>query len=407
MKRCARCNIDLGDDKKFCVSCGGALTNPKLITRKIPRCPSCDSEVERTWKYCEVCAYDLESEPPPAPVVAATQPAPMPETVASRSTVGDIPDARATKSGAKNGSRVFAMIAATVLVIGAAVGGAFYVLKGASSEQKLEEAIKKGNLIAPEGESAYDHYRQLKRGGASRAALAEYEGRVLPQLTARPMQLISEMANPISEVSSPADREQAAREWQEASLMLEWASEIKPDDGMLAARAAYARGRWSYLADRKDEAIEQWKLAADRDKGWGLPPNAIGLIYTERREYQTARAHFNESIKREPNMAQPYNNLGTSYYLDKSYPRNLEEAEGSYLKVVARAPRWARPHNWLGDIYMARGNYRRAEAEYQTAINLARATSTSLNIEEIRKKLDNARSRQAQPAGSATASPAQ
>ncbi len=299
------------------------------------------------------------------------------------------------------------MILATLLVLGAAGGGAFYVLKGASSEQKLEEAIKKGNIIAPPGESAFDHYQNLKRGGASRDALAPYEERILPQLTARPMQLIAEMANPISEVSSPTDRELAAKEWQEAGRMLELACEIKPDDGMLAARAAYAAGRAAYLADRKDEAIEQWRLAAERDKGWGLPLNAMGLIYTERREYQTARIHFNDSIKREPGMAQPYNNLGTSYFLDKNYPAHLDEAETHYLKAVERAPRWARPHNWLGDIHMARGNFRRAEAEYQTAITLARDTSTSLNVEEIRKKLDNARGRQAQQSNANTASPVQ
>jgi tetratricopeptide (TPR) repeat protein len=344
----------------------------------------------------------------PAPSMLAAQPAPERMPVAETpSAVSDIKKTAAESPATKNGSRIFAMAMATILVIGAAAGGAYFVLKGASSEQKLDEAIKKGNLIAPPGESAYEYYQQLKRGGASRDALAEYEERVMPQLTARPLQLIAEMANPISEVSSPADREQAAKEWEEASRMLEWASEIKPDDTMLAARAAYAKGRWTYLADRKQESIEHWKVAADRDIGWGLPPNAIGLIYTERRDYQTARAYFNDSIRREPDMAQPYNNLGTSYLLDKNYPGYLEEAERHYVKAVARAPRWARPHNWLGDIYMARGNYRRAEDEYQTAITLASSTSTSLNVEEIRKKLDNARRMQAQQSGAGSLSPVQ
>jgi hypothetical protein len=56
---------------------------------------------------------------------------------------------------------------------------------------------------------------------------------------------------------------------------------------------------------------------------------------------------------------------------------------------------------------MTRGNYRRAEAEYQTAITLASSTSTSLNVEEIRKKLDNARRLQAQQSGAGALSPAQ
>jgi tetratricopeptide (TPR) repeat protein len=423
------------------------LTSSKLITKKILRCPSCDSEIESAWKYCEVCAHDLERAPAvapelhicpncasaneagkqscgfcgmsfqegwemqaasPAPAMVAAQPAPERLPVAETSSAGSEIRKTATEIPAsKNGSRIFAMAMATILVIGAAAGGAYYVLKGVSSEQKLDEAIKKGNLIAPPGENAYDYYQQLKRGGASRAALAEYEERVMPQLTTRPLQLIAEMANPISEVSSPADREQAAKEWEDASRMLEWASEIKPEDTMLAARTAYAKGRWAYLADRKQEAVEHWKVAADRDTGWGLPPNAIGLIYTERREYQTARTYFNDSIRREPDMAQPYNNLGTSYLLDKNYPGYLEEAESNYVKAVARAPRWARPHNWLGDIYMARGNYRRAEAEYQSAITLASSTSTSLNVEEIRKKLDNARRLQAQQSSAGTLSPTQ
>jgi tetratricopeptide (TPR) repeat protein/DNA-directed RNA polymerase subunit M/transcription elongation factor TFIIS len=447
MKRCARCNLDFSDDMRFCISCGGVLTSSGLITKKILRCPSCGSEIDSAWKYCEVCAHDLEREPAvaaepficpncasaneagkpycgfcgisfeenwemqaasPAPAMLAAQPAPERLPVAEPPPAGpDVMKTSAESPASKNGSRIFAMAMATILVIGAAVGGAYFVLTGASFEQKLDEAIKRGNLMAPPGENAYDYYQQLKRGGASRAALAEYEERLLPQLTTGPLQLIAEMANPISEVSSPADREQAAKEWEDASRMLDWASEIKPDDAMLASRAAYARGRWAYLADRKQEAIEHWKTAADRDKGWGLPPNAVGLIFTERREYQTARAYFNDSIRREPDMAQPYNNLGTSYLLDKNYPGYLEEAESHYMKAVARAPRWARPHNWLGDIYMTRGNYRRAEAEYQTAITLASSTSTSLNVEEIRKKLDNARRLQAQQSGAGALSPAQ
>jgi DNA-directed RNA polymerase subunit M/transcription elongation factor TFIIS len=194
MKRCARCNLDFSDDMRFCISCGGVLTSSGLITKKILRCPSCGSEIDSAWKYCEVCAHDLEREPAvaaepficpncasaneagkpycgfcgisfeenwemqaasPAPAMLAAQPAPERLPVAEPPPAGpDVMKTSAESPASKNGSRIFALAMATILVIVAAVGGAYFVLTGASFEQKLDEAIKRGNLMAPPGSSA-------------------------------------------------------------------------------------------------------------------------------------------------------------------------------------------------------------------------------------------------------------
>jgi hypothetical protein len=39
-----------------------------------------------------------------------------------------------------------------------------------------------------------------------------------------------------------------------------------------------------------------------------MPLNGIGLIHTERKNYPTARSFFLAAIRREPQLALPYNN---------------------------------------------------------------------------------------------------
>jgi hypothetical protein len=46
---------------------------------------------------------------------------------------------------------------------------------------------------------------------------------------------------------------------------MNWASELRPNDSALAARASYTSARVAYLSNRRDEAITYWKRAAEQD----------------------------------------------------------------------------------------------------------------------------------------------
>jgi tetratricopeptide (TPR) repeat protein len=260
-----------------------------------------------------------------------------------------------------------------------AIAGTIYFQSG-SVERRLDDAIAKGNLLTPPGDNAYELYHQLKREGAAAGKLARFGDKLLPLITARPFRLLKDFMNGES-------REPSQNEWEEAQKMLTWASEIKPDDGSLTARASYCSGRIAYIGNRKGEALDWWQRANSQDKSWAVPTNGVGLIYNERRDYATARGYLYEAIRRDPSWALPYNNVGTSFF----YERDYAQAESYYRQAAARAPNWGRPHFWLGDIAMHNQDYERAVQEYEKGLSLTDSGATSIDLDKVREKLQHAR----------------
>lgn len=49
---------------------------------------------------------------------------------------------------------------------------------------------------------------------------------------------------------------------------------------------------------------------------------------------------------------------------------------------------WPRPHAWLGDIAARRKDYSRAVSEYKEVLNLAQHGATTIDLDEIKKRLE-------------------
>jgi Flp pilus assembly protein TadD len=261
--------------------------------------------------------------------------------------------------------------------------GLFAAIKsGSSVESKLNDAINRGNLLSPPGESAYDLYAQLRREGASQSTLATYREKLRARLTPRPQVLLDQAASPGGTDGAPA-------EWEEAQRSMAWAAELKPEDKQLAAKAAYCEGRAAYLRNRTDDAMAAYQRAAELDKSWAMPLNSLGVILNERKRYSEARNYLTEATRRNPNWALPYNNMGTAYFLDN----DIYDAQTNYQKAKDLAPNWARPHAWLGTIAIKQKDYCTAVDELQQALNLATPNMSSWNPQKIQRDLDEARAR--------------
>jgi len=251
-------------------------------------------------------------------------------------------------------------------------------------EQKLNNAIARGQFLTPTTDNAHQLYEQLKNSGASEETLRTYREKLVPPLTNGPYQMIREFMVPGSDDPPLAD-------WQTAYESLRWASELKPEDKELAARTAYCEGRLAFLLKDEDRAIEVWKRAANADESWPLPINSIGFIYTGRKNHATARTYYLDAVKRDPNWAYPYNNIGTSYYLE----RNYYDAKGYYQKAAQLAPQWARPHSWLGDIAMKENDYVTAVQQFSLVFEPGATGTKSMNLKEVRRHLELAQQRAA------------
>lgn len=248
---------------------------------------------------------------------------------------------------------------------------------GPSIEKKLDNAIAAGQIFGPTNENAHDLYIQLKNSGASEERLRPYREKLLPLLTERKFQLIRTFM-------VPGNEDPPAEEWQAAYQSLQFAVELYPGDSSLLARTLYCEGRLAFLAKNEDRAIQVWTRAGDADKTFPLPINGIGLIYSGRKIYPTARGYYFEAVRRDANWAPPYNNIGTSFYYEKNY----SDARGYYQKAAELAPQWGRPHSWLGDIAMRDQDYNTAIKEFSIVLDPSSTGTKNLDLDKIRRQLE-------------------
>jgi len=111
------------------------------------------------------------------------------------------------------------------------------------------------------------------------------------------------------------------------------------------------------------EAIEYYKQAPmDSAVIW----NKIGIAYHQLMQLDTAKKHYERSIKLNGKYSEAINNLGTVYYAKKSYRR----ATSHYQKALKLAPESASIHSNLGTAYFARKKYKDAFTAYQKALAL-------------------------------------
>ena len=119
-----------------------------------------------------------------------------------------------------------------------------------------------------------------------------------------------------------------------------------------------------------------------------MPLNGVGLIYNEKKDYETAREWLGKAIEMEPNWAIPYNNYGTSYY----YQNRFDEADSYYRRAVGLSPHWARPHAWLASVAEKRNDYNSAVAEYEQVFAPDAVGTESMDIESLRRRYEKAKS---------------
>ena len=355
---------------------------PRLI------CAACGTAADAGHTFCKRCGMRLTGE---------TREPVFPATAPGSESNGDYPDATTTSQEPPHqasgqtvpGSGLRPRTILSVVGAIAALGILLMIVAVVSNnnstrglEQKLDSAIARGQFFAPATDNAHDLYHQLKNSGAGEESLRSYREKLVPSLTKPFYQMITEFMVPGSDDPPLAD-------WQTAYQSLRWASELKPEDKGLQARTAYCEGRLAFLSKDEDRAIEAWTRAANVDKSWPLPVNGIGLIYTARKNYSTARTYYFDAVQRNPNWAYPYNNIGTSYFME----RNYYEAKGYYQKAVQLAPQWARPHSWLGDIAIKEGDYVTAVQEFSLVLEPGATGTKNMDLGKIQRQLDLARQR--------------
>ncbi len=378
MKFCPQCHSSYSEDQVFCFNDGAQLRNDEVEQETVVQKKVSFGQETVALPNTVSAGGDFTPEgvQPSEPFMFSPQK--NREHVFSPTDVFQTPNFIPPPSGqnisaGKSNRNLFLIIGALLgaLIIGAVGLTAF---RPNSLEKKLDKAISANRLFEPEGDNAYELYRQLKNDGADSGVLKKYEDRVFPMLTETTTEIFNS-------VTDPAAADHNLSEWQLAAKRFEWASEIRPQDGQLAAKAAYAKGRVNYLTENRQAALDDWKKAADLDKKWALPLNGIGLVYNEFKNYDAARTWLRKAIDIEPTWAIPYNNFGTSFYYQKRYSESVEY----YRKAAELSPRWARPRAWLGSVAKEMRDYSTCAEELGKVFAPDAIGTASMELDKIRK----------------------
>jgi tetratricopeptide (TPR) repeat protein len=94
--------------------------------------------------------------------------------------------------------------------------------------------------------------------------------------------------------------------------------------------------------------------------------NNVGVILTDLKEYQKAKACYEKAIEINPNYAEAHSNLGTVFLDLEEYPK----AKACYEKAIEINPTYVEAHYNLGNIFKKLKEYQKAKACYEKVIKI-------------------------------------
>lgn len=127
-----------------------------------------------------------------------------------------------------------------------------------------------------------------------------------------------------------------------------------------------ARKTYDAAIDHYSLAIRSYKDSPQNRAEVALLYNKMGICFQQKLDYGKAREAYDNAIRMDKTLAQAWNNLGTTYYLDQRPKRSIKY----YRRAIKINPQGPSYHLNLGTAYFARKKYQQASNEYRMAIEL-------------------------------------
>ena len=292
----------------------------------------------------------------------------------SKSTFDFEPLAQSSKSGSS--SRVFLkgagllFLAATLLFVWHRFG---------STEARMFRAANAGQLVVPQGASAFDLYQRLKADGVSPVAKERLNIEVLPKLSDAGEALLKKVYDGAD--LSESEQEQLIR-------IFEWASEVSGQNNKLLARRAYAIAYRAEFRKEETETLASLREAFQSDSQWPLPFRDLARLYARAGNYPNAEYFYQQTFQLDPKWALPALELGT-LALKHNRPT---DAELAFRRAIEADPTLPTPWSQLGSLYELQKRKVEAVAAYKRALELAeQKVSPSFMTDEINARLKKIR----------------
>lgn len=267
---------------------------------------------------------------------------------------------------------MFAAIGA-LCIIGVLVG-AYLLFFSFSAKKAILDEVKKGNLVKPQGNSAYDLFLKYKSGDLKQGDIDEIAREAVSPLEKRGDEIFSSLKN---------DQNESEDQWLEATRLYSWLGELRPSK-IYEARRYFSEGRLAFLRKDLEGALSSYQRSLERDSSSAITLNAIGRVYYAKRDKGSTREYYRRATAAEPGWLLPWINLGALCNEMQDY----YSAEAALRKAIEIEPQKASPHNSLGYALEKTGRLCEALSEYELALSSATNNPTpSVNVDSLRKKI--------------------
>jgi tetratricopeptide (TPR) repeat protein len=248
-----------------------------------------------------------------------------------------------------------------------------------SLEARILRAANSGQLIRPEGSSAYDLYQLLKAEDLSPVTREKLKREVLPKLSEEGNTLLKKRYEGSDLAEAEIDR---------LMRIYEWAADLDPLDRSILARRAYANGCRALFKKADGEALSAFREAIQNDSQWPLPFSDLARLQASAGDYDSADYFYRQAVLLDPKWALPRLQLA-GLYLERN---RLAEAELAYRGLAEADPTLAAPWYFLGQLYERQRRKVEAIAAYERALRLAeQRPSSTFMVEETRSHLERIR----------------
>src|SRR5262245_27601504 len=156
---------------------------------------------------------------------------------------------------------IIGLFVAALLIL--SLGGGYFLLFAAKTS--IISEIRKGNLVRPEGSSAYDLYRK-NRSRLSGADVTEISNEIIPKLEIRGNEIINNLKAETTNESEAG--------WSEAIRVFDWLNELRADK-KYEARKYFSQARMDFLKKDYRNSISGFRRAAELDPSWGMAYNGL------------------------------------------------------------------------------------------------------------------------------------
>jgi serine/threonine protein kinase len=277
-----------------------------------------------------------------------------------------------TSSKGKRMAVIIGIAAAAIIAVTAVV-----FLNLSSTKKSVLAEIKKGNLVKPQGSSAYDLYFNNK-SSIKDGDRIEISNEAIPALEKRGEEIVAQLKQDANETES---------EWDEANRIYTWLNDLKPKP-MYEARRYFAQASLAFLKEDYTKALSNYQRSVDLDSSWALSLNRLGRTYLRLKDKDRARQCYERATAAEPNWINPWINLGYLCWDMNDY----SASENAMQQVLQIDPAKASAHYLLAQAYERRMQFCDAIQHYQLAIENAYNTpSVGFKVDVAKSRLEKIR----------------